>query len=148
MSQTYALHKGDMRRALVLANLHAFIERLPATKSWRIEIKELRKERTLDQNAALFGVAYAAIMAATGLEGEREREELHRNFCGDYFGWAPGPLGHRRPVRTTTTNERGERDVLDTQGMAEFYDFIQRQAAEYGIDVPSPDPLWRERVGA
>lgn len=148
MSQAYALHKGDHRRDMVRANLHAFIDRLPASKSWRIEIKELRKERSLDQNAAVFGVAYAAIMAASGLEGDKEREQLHRDFCGDFWGWTTGPMGHRRPVRTTTRNERGERDVIDTETMARFYDFIQRTAAEYGIDVPDPDPLWAGRVAA
>lgn len=144
MSQSYALHKADLRRDLVRANLHAFIDRLPGTKSWRIEVKELRKERSLDQNAAMFGVAYAAIMAASGLQGDDERRQLHRNFCGDFFGWTSGPLGQRRPVRTTTTNQFGERDVIDTRTMAEFYEFIQRKAAEYGIDVPAPDPLWAE----
>lgn len=143
MTQSYALHKGDDRRDLVRANLHAFIDRLPVAKSWRIEVKELRKERTLDQNNAMFGVAYAAIMHASGLQGDEERKQLHRNFCGDFFGWISGPCGQRRPVRTTTTNERGERDLVDTQKMAEMYEFIQRTAAEYGIDVPAPDPLWR-----
>jgi hypothetical protein len=59
-------------------------------------------------------------------------------------------MGHRRPVRTTTTNEAGERDVVDTVTMARMYDFIQRTAAGYGIDVPSPDPMWsqRERLAA
>jgi hypothetical protein len=59
-------------------------------------------------------------------------------------------MGHRRPVRTTTTNEAGERDVVDTVTMARMYDFIQRTAAGYGIDVPAPDPMWsqRERLAA
>ena len=148
MSQTYALHKGDQRRDLVRANVHAFIDRLPPAKSWRIEVKELRKERSLDQNAAMFGVAYAAIMEATGLEGDEERKQLHHDFCGDFFGWVSGPMGHRRPVRTTTRNERGERELIDTATMARFYEFIQRRAAEYGIDVPDPDPLWNEQVAA
>ncbi len=148
MAQTYALHKGDDRRCHVLANLHAFIDRLPLSKSWRIEIKELRKERTLEQNAAMFGVAYAAIMEATGVQGDAEQRQLHNDFCGEYFGWTEGPLGQRRPVRTTTTNERGERDVIDTARMADFYAFVQRRAAEYGIDVPDPDPLHCAREAA
>lgn len=148
MAQTYALHKGDDRRFHVLANLHAFIDRLPLSKSWHIEIKELRKERTLNQNAAMFGVAYAAIMEATGLQGDAEQRQLHSDFCGEFFGWAEGPLGQRRPVRTTTSNERGERDVIDTATMADFYVFVQRRAAEYGIDVPDPDPLHCAREAA
>ena len=142
MTQTYALHKLCPRRDLVRANLHAFIDRLPLEKSWRIEIKELRKERSLRQNSALFGVAYPIIMAATGLQGDADMAQLHRDFCGDFFGWTDGPLGHRKPIRTTTTNERGERELIDAATMAQFYAFVQRKAAEFGIDVPDPDPLW------
>ena len=145
MTQSYALHKLDPRRDLVRANAHAFIDRLPLTKSWRIEIKELHKDRSLRQTAALFGVAYPIIMAATGLQGDADMAQLHRDFCGDFFGWRDGPLGHRRPVRTTTTNERGERDLIDTATMAQFYAFVQRRVAEFGIDVPDPDPLWFEK---
>jgi len=28
----------------------------------------------------------------------------------------------------------------------EFYAFIQERAAEYGYDVPDPDPMWRARA--
>lgn len=142
MAQSYVLRKGHPGRQTVKANLHAFIDRLPDGKSWHIEIKEARNERTLDQNAAMFGVAYETIMEATGLQGDAEKKQLHRDFCGDFFGWVDGPLGQQRPRRTTTTNERGDREVIDTRTMADFYDFIQRRAAEFGIDVPAPDPLW------
>ena len=145
MTQTYALHKLDPRRDLVRANAHAFIDRLPLTKSWRIEIKELHKERSLEQNDAMFGVAYKIIMEASGLEGDAEKRQLHRDFCGDFFGWTDGPLGHRRPVRTTTKNERGAKELIDTRTMCDLYAFIQRKAAEFGIDVPDPDPLWFEK---
>lgn len=146
--QRYTLNAKGPERAQVLANAHAFLDRLPVNRSWRVEIREARRERSLDQNAATFGVAYAAIMEAVGLEGEDDRKQLHRDFCGDFFGWVDGPLGRQRPRRTTTTNERGERDVIDTETMARFYDFIQRQAAQYGIDVPDPNPFWRDGRGA
>ena len=142
MSQKYTLHANGPERGQVLANAIAFLQRLPLSKSWKIEVKEARKERTLSQCNAMFGVAYAAIMEATGLEGDAEKEQLHRNFCGDFFGWIDKPMLGRVPMRTTTRNERGERDVIDTAAMARFYEFIQRQVAEYGIDCPSPDPLW------
>src|SRR5690348_12242144 len=117
MTQKYTLNAGDKWRPNVLRNLLEYLHQLPTNKSFRIEIREQRKERTLDQNAATFGVAYAAIMEATGLEGDADRKQLHRDFCGDFFGWIDGPLGHRKPVRTTTTNEHGERDVIDTATM-------------------------------
>lgn len=148
MSETYVLNKGHPLRAQVKANLHAMIDRLPESKSWRVEIRVAHRERTDKQLGALFGVAYDRIMAATGLQGDFEKRKLHRDFCGDFFGWVDGPLGKPRPRRTTTTDEHGEESRIDTMTMADFYDFIQRRAAEFGIDVPDPDPLWREHLGA
>ena len=46
-----------------------------------------------------------------------------------------------RPVRTTTTNEAGERDVMPAADFANFYDMVQRVGAEIGVDVPSPYPM-------
>lgn len=146
--QRYTLNAEGRERPQVLANAHAFLDRLPPNRSWRIEIREARKERSGDQNAALWGVAYPPIMDAVGLEGEAEKLQLHATFCGDFFGWIEKAMVGRVPRRTTTTNEAGERDPIDTATMARFYDFVQRTAAEYGVDVPSPDPLWFERRAA
>jgi hypothetical protein len=139
---TYQLNANGLERPGVTQRAHDFIDRLPVDKSWVVTISRYVKKRSLDQNAAMFGLAYRVIMEATGLEGETERKQLHRDFCGDWFGWVDGPLGQQRPRRTTTKNERGEDDVIDTATMAEFYNFIQRKAAAFGIDVPDPDPLY------
>lgn len=140
MSQKFTLNANGPERDQVRANAHAFIDRLPANKSWRIEVKEARADRTPPQNAALWGVAYAALTEATGYTAE----ELHHEFCGRFFGWNVVTIfgqQRRRPRRTTTTNEQGERDLIGTRDFAEFYDLIQRVAAEAGIYVPDPDPL-------
>lgn len=144
MSQKYTLNANGPERGNVLAKVHAFVDRLPTSKSWRIEIKEARKERTGHQNRALFGCAYPAIKAVTG----DDIDDLHESFCGKFFGWVDREvMGEfkRRPFRTTTTDENGERDVLPTVVFAEFYNTVQRIAAEVGIDVPDPDPFWREQ---
>ena len=144
--QRYILHANDDTREHVRANAHAFIDRLPAGKSWQIEVREWHKPRSSQQRKALFAAAYGAIMEATGLQGEREKEHLHEYMCMSYWGTKPGVMpGMVVPVRTTTTNEHGERDEIDTQTAMEFYAFIQRKAAECGIDVPDPDPFWREK---
>jgi hypothetical protein len=138
--QRYQLNANGAERDDVLANVHAFVDRLPKAKSWRIEIKEDRKERTDPQNRALFGVAYPAIRKATG----HDVDELHRMMCGRFFGWVNVEiLGEvsSRPYRTTTTNAEGERDVMPTADFAAFYEMVQRMGAEAGIDVPAPDPL-------
>lgn len=142
----YVLEKGSMRRDEIKANLHAFIDRLPDTKSWEVEVSEYHPARSDKQRKSLFGVAYKAIMEQCGLQGDKEKKRLHNDFCGDYFGWCDGGIGTRRPVRTTTTNERGERDKISTLQALDMYAFIQRTAAEYGVDVPNPDPFWREKA--
>ncbi len=141
--QRYQLNANGQERQQVLANAHAFIDRLPATKSWRIEIREAKRERSLDQNAALWGVAYPPLCEATGYTPD----ELHEALCRKFFGTAERVvMGEHvaRPRRTTTTNEHGERDAIDKATFARFYEMVQQVGAEVGIDVPDPDPFWRE----
>lgn len=138
--QTYRLNANGPERPQVLANAHASLDRLPLTKSWKVEIKEARKERSGDQNAALWGVAYPALTEATGYDAD----ELHDALCRKFFGEVERQvMGQKvsRARRTTTTNEQGERDLIDAATFARFYDMVQRIGAEAGIDVPSPDPL-------
>jgi len=143
---TYVLNKGDPSREIVRANLHSFIDRLPDTHSFEVDVHRYAKPRSDKQRKSLFGVAYKAIMDQCGLQGEKEKNRLHNDFCGDYFGWRDGGIGTRRPVRTTTINELGEREEISTLQALDMYAFIQRTAAEYGIDVPDPDPFWREKA--
>lgn len=140
MSQSYVLHKGDPNREMVRANLGSFLDRLPDTKSWQIDVKEYRKSRSNAHNNALFGVAYPAICHETGYDPD----ELHDAMCRKFFGTAGvDVLGVTiiRPVRTTTTDENGRRDVMAAGDFADFYAMVQRIGAEAGIDVPDPDPL-------
>jgi len=145
--QTYVLNKGHANRPTVKANLHAFIDRLPDTQSWKVEIKEARKERTDLQNHALFGVAYPPLSEATGFA----KDELHDAFCKRFFGTTEKEMAGQvisKPYRTTTTDHHGKRDVIPAIEFARFYDMVQRIGAEIGVDVPSPDPLWREYIQA
>lgn len=140
MSQSYALHKDDPRRDLVRANVHAFIDRLPHNKSWRIVISELRKDRSTAQNNALWGVAYPILSPATGYTPD----ELHEVFCRRFFGIVEREVMGElvtRPRRTTTTDKNGARDLIDTGTFAQFYERVQQVGAELGVDVPDPDPL-------
>lgn len=140
MPQTYHLNPNGPERAQVLANAHAFLDRLPLNKGWKVEIREARKARSNDQNAALWGVAYPVLAEATGYTPD----ELHDAFCRRFFGTVEREVMGQivtRPRRTTTTNEAGERDVMPAADFARFYDQVQQVGAEIGIDVPSPDPL-------
>ena len=116
-----------------------------APDGYVVEIHKPKKDKTNLQNAALFAVAYPAIMDALGYSGAEEKEYLHEMFCGDYFGWKTiSIMGKikKRPIRTTTTNEAGKRELISTVEMAAFYEFVQRKAAEFGVFVPDPDPTW------
>lgn len=147
MTQRYTLNANGRERPQVLANIHAFVDRLPLSKSWRVEIKEARNERSGDQNRALFGVAYPVLEEATGYT----KEELHFEFNGRFFGFVEYQIfgeTRRKPRRTTTTDENGDRDVVPAKVFADFYDMVQRVGAEAGIDVPSPNPFWQERAAA
>src|SRR5690348_9850509 len=135
-AQSYYLTPNDPRRPVVLANAHAFLDRLPADKSWKITAERHVKSRTEKQRKALFAAAYAPIMQFMGLRGEQDKKDLHAFWCGEYFGWHPDL--RNKPLRTTTKNERGERDEITIAGALEFYAFIQQRAAERGIDVPDP----------
>lgn len=146
MTQRFFLHANDEGRSLVERNLHAFIDRLPKDKPWVFVVDKLVKKRSPKQRKALFAAAYGPIMEFMGLRGDDDKNELHRFFCNEYFGSKIDQLGRRMPMRTTTKNERGEREEITMDVALDFYSFVQQKAAENGIDVPSPDPLWRENM--
>jgi hypothetical protein len=142
--QTYQLNANGPERPDVLHRAHGFLDRLPADKSWVVEVKPFRKSRTDPQNHALFGVAYPALEAATGFT----KDELHEAFCKRFFGTIETEVMGQvisKAYRTTTTNHEGERDVIHAKVFAEFYELVQQVGAEAGIDVPSPDPMHAQR---
>ena len=130
----------------LLAN---FVRHYLPGKDLSVDIEEVAEERTGKQRRALFGVAYKSLMEQMGLAGEREKDQLHEMMCGEYWGWTWSlTLGARSrvPVRTTTRNERGERDVLSVRQQMAFYAWLQRRAAEYGYEIPDPEPEFFRRA--
>lgn len=142
---TFYLWANDKGRATILQNVLSFLAQLPEGKSWAVSIEKATRERTGKQNRSIFGPAYKALMEFSGLEGDADKKELHRFMCGEFFGWREHALG-RKPLRTTTTNDQGKRDVIDTDTALRFYAFLQRRGAEVGCYVPEPDPFWREKL--
>lgn len=140
MSQSFTLNAGGAERPQVLANAIHFLQSLKDSESWKLEIKRAKRSRSLDQNAALWAVAYPPLREATG----HSLEDLHEYFCGKVFGWTEYEVmgnPRSRPVRTTTTGEDGKRDVINTTAFAEFYATVQRIAAGMGVIIPDPDPF-------
>jgi hypothetical protein len=143
--QTFHLLIGERSLTRIVAVLSA----LAKDVEWVITIAKRKKERTDQQNNALFGVAYKALSEFTG----HTAPELHDHFLRAYFGEAEYEVMgkvYTKPQRTTTTNEKGERKKLSTIEFKEFYEFIQAQGADMGCWIPDPDPLWnihlQERV--
>ena len=129
MSTTFRLSKGDFR-ATVLANAISFISGLPDSREWVIKVEQFRKRRSNPQNRSLWGIAYKALSEATG----NDPEDLHTFFLGEWSGWEViDVMGQQRRVPVRRSSK------LTTEEFGQFYEFIQRRAAECGYNVPSPN---------
>ena len=140
--QTFILPR-DVERNLTRVN--ACLSAMPRDKDVRVTIGEAKKERSDDQNSALWGVAYKAIAEFTGYRAP----ELHDVMCRLYFGEVEVEVMGRtviRPRRSTTIDEEGRKRKLSTVEFNAFYSFVQQQGAELGVWVPDPDPRWNERA--
>lgn len=136
--QSFILRRGPRS----FTKLIAFLSALATDKEFQVVIGDVKKERSQQQNKALWGCAYETLRKATG----NDKEDLHEYFCGEYFGWdIKEVMGKkkRKPKRTTTTDYDGHRDVISTVHLQDFYAFIQQRSAEtVGVYVPDPDPMW------
>lgn len=133
------------RRAERIQRITAFLTKLDVRKPWELVVAPWKKKRTDRQNNAMWGVAYKTLSDFTGFT----EPELHDLFLKAYFGEVSYELmgvSGTKPRRTTTTNEAGERDVLDRDKMTEFYAFIEQKAAEIGCYIESPNPMLRTRA--
>lgn len=141
--QTFIFRRGPRN----FTRLMAALSTLDVTKDWAVTIGLVKKERSSQQNKALWGCAYEHIRKKTG----NDKDSLHEMFCGEYFGWEVKEvmgLKKKYPKRTTTHGYDGKRDVITTLQLQDFYAFIQQRAAEYSVDVPDPDPMWWEHRNA
>lgn len=116
---------------------HALLQFIEANQDKRLlwEVKPYKKPRTLGMNAYHFSQVITPLANYIG----ESPEETHRNLCGLYWGWVEKDLGGglvlRKPRRTTTTNEHGERDVVPWEVMSDFIEFCKAKAAEIGCPL-------------
>lgn len=105
-----------------------------------VEWKPWKKSRSNDQNALLWAM-YAPLAEHMGYEAE----DIHEWMCGRMWGWkdVPVPKTPRNPeglasvpVRTTTRDEDGKRDVIDAATFSRFVEMVERTAAQAGVFVP------------
>jgi hypothetical protein len=133
-----------LSRDRVAAQIATFVAALDAGRPYRVTVEEAKSTRTSQQNRYLWGVAYKLIADAVGYEVD----EVAEFMCGQYFGWTDkrvpkkpsNPEGVESvPVRTTTTNENGERSVLNKQDFTDYIAFVHRFAASKEIYIPDAD---------
>jgi len=136
-------------REIVIPRIAACLAALKRGKAYRITIKEEVDDRTVQQNRYLNGVPYKLLGDHFGYE----RDEISETMCGLYFGWREKKVPrtpHNRsgirdvPMRTTTTDENGARDVLSARDFWEYVEFLQRFGAKYGVYIPDPDPSYNK----
>jgi len=137
----FTLRPGELWDCIAV-NAACAISSLDKTKLWDIEIRPHVKVRSESQRKSLFGLAYKILMEFIGLRGAEDKQYLHNHFCIKYFG--QHPRLPNKPLRTTTKNELGEREEISTKVAIEFYALIQQMAAELGVVIPDPDPMWRD----
>lgn len=145
MTQSTILPRS-MPRERTVANFSRFLLALPLDRAWRVEVCEHKPTRSDQQNRYLNGVCYKVLGNAIGYE----RDEVSEFLCGTYWGWKDKrvpkkpscPTGIESvPIRTTTRNERGERDVLNKSDFADYVAFVHRFAASKGILIPDPEEM-------
>lgn len=108
------------------------LAQLPLDKRYRVTVEEYKRKRSLGMNA----YHWAAVIDPLAQYIGYSPEEMHRELCGAYWGWVETPFGGRKPRRTTTTNENGERDVLNWEQMSNFVQFCKMKASEVGCPLP------------
>ncbi|MFD0738283.1 hypothetical protein ACFQZQ_03130 [Lysobacter koreensis] len=112
-------------------------------KPINVKISIARPERTVPQLRYLHGVAYKLLSIAMGFEPD----EISEYLCGCYWGWKPKRLPGGRavevPIRTTTVDEDGNRDVIEGRAFWDYVEWIQRVGARHGLVIPDPDPNYK-----
>jgi len=114
-----------------------------AGKPINVKLSIARPERTPPQLRYLFGVAIKMLCDHAGYE----KDDVHEYLCGAHWGWKvqnlPGGRTREVPIRTTTTDEDGNRDVLEGDAFWDYVEFVQRVGARHGVVIPDPDPNYK-----
>ena len=112
-------------------------------KPVNVKMTIARPERTPPQLRYLWGVPYRILADRFGYEPD----EISEYLCGQYWGWKPKKLPGGRvqevPIRTTTVDEDGNRDVIDGKAFWDYVEWIQRVGARQGVVIPDPDPNYK-----
>lgn len=98
-----------------------------------------RPERSIPELRYLHGVPYKMLADAMGFEPN----EIAEYLLGCFYGWKekklPGGRVDSKPLRTTTKDEEGNRDVISGEEFWRYVSWIQRVGARHGLVIPDPD---------
>jgi hypothetical protein len=130
--QTFTLPRLVSRERQI-ERIAAFLSGLAAGKGWTVEVKELVRTRSGQQNRYLWGVAYPAILQH--LPGWTA-DDLHEYCLGECFGWEVIEGFGRKRMRPLKRSSK-----LSTTEFTDFVADIQMRMAERGIYVPDADEL-------
>lgn len=136
---TIILPKEDEeRRRARAARVFTYLCGLSCDKAWELTVELFRRTRSNQQNRALWGLAYKVLEEETG----NDPDDMHEYFLGEHTGWVTRTVfGRKRLVPRKRSHD------MSTLEFVEFFDFIQRRAAEtVGVFIPDPDPFWREHM--
>lgn len=109
---------------------------------YRIEVKKVRKNRSLDQNGWLWGCIYPLLLNALNAAGW---EILTVNQVHEFFK----QLMAKQTVLNKQTGEIVEipwsTAEMDTVQFSTYCEALRDYAREYlGVEIPDPNKMWRE----
>ncbi len=112
-------------------------------KPINVKVSIARPERTIPQLKYLWSVPYEMLAEAMGFD----KDEISEYLCGVYWGWTikklPGGRETQVPIRTTTVDADGNRDVIEGDVFWKYVEWIQRVGARHGLVIPDPDPNYK-----
>ena len=130
--QTFALNKAVPREGII-SRVAQFLGALSADKAWTVEVKQVVRSRSQQQNRYLWGICYPAILAH--LPGW-SAEDVHEYCLGEWSGWEViEGFGCKRRIPL----KRSAR--LSTTEFSDFVADIQRRMAGHGIYVPDANEV-------
>jgi hypothetical protein len=140
MSDTTIIAKENGRYSL--APLQQYMDNV-IDGIYRIEVRKVRKARTLDQNGWLFGCIYPLLLQGLHNEGWEftTTDEVHEFFKA---------LFRKRKCINKHTGEVVEIESstanMDTITFSEYCEQLRDYGREFlNIEIPDPDKLWRDK---